>query len=277
MAFSFFESSRYRGRPFFLYLIRYGAGANEFYAFTDNETAVTAAGITYEPRQIAHGGIATTGTLDKSAVEVTAPRTNELFELFRVYPPSYRVQLTIRKGHNGDADVGTVVVWSGRVLSMNVAGDECTFTCEPISTTLRRLGLRRNWQYGCPHVLYGPGCMAIKNNVRQIGTVTVATGSEITLLAGWNGPIAAGKFIGGFIEITAQTIIPRTILRIDAGNKLTLAGNLPDLPAGTAIAIFPGCAHDMTDCKEVHNNIVNFGGQPWIPTANPIGSRNNFY
>lgn len=276
MAFSMFESSRQKSRPFYLYLIRYGAGPNEFYAFTDNEKAVTSGGITYETRQIAHGGIATTGTLDKSTVDLTTPRNNELFDLFRVYPPSYRVQLTIRKGHNGDPDDSTVVVWSGRILSMSVNIDECTFTCEPISTTLRRLGLRRNWQYGCPHVLYGPACRAIKGNVRQIGTISVVVGAEITLLTGWNGPIAADKFIGGFIEITATTVIPRTILRV-TGNKLLIAGLLPDLMPGTAIDIFPGCAHDMADCKDVHANIVNFGGQPWIPTANPIGNRNNFY
>lgn len=276
MSFSLFESSRTKGRPFFLYLIKYGEGVNEFYAFTDNEKTITFDGVVYEVRQIAHGDIATTGTLDKSTVEVTTPRTNELFDLFRVYPPSYRVQLTIMKGHNGDPDNSAVTLWSGRILSMSVRGEECTFACEPISTTMRRLGLRRNWQYGCPHVLYGPGCVASKTAVRQIGTVVAATGSKITLMSDWHGPVAPEKFVGGFIEIAGGTITPRTILRVD-GQELLVAGLVKDLPPGSAVSIYPGCAHDMADCKDVHNNIQNFGGQPWIPTANPIGAHNNFY
>lgn len=276
MTFSLFESSRSKARPYFLYLIRYGAGANDFYAFTDNETPVVRNGVTYQVMQIAHGGVVSTGSMDKTVVEVTTPRTNPLFELFRVYPPNYRVRLTIVKGHNSDSGDNGVVIWSGRILSMSVRGIECTFNCEPISTTMRRLGLRRNWQYGCPHPLYQSGCFASREAVRQTATVVSVTGAEVTLAAGWNGPIASDKFVGGYVESSGATPLYRSILRV-TGNKLLVAGSLGHVAAGGTISVYPGCGHNMGDCKNIHDNIVNFGGQAWIPSDNPVGSKNNFY
>ena len=92
----------------------------------------------------------------------------------------------------------------------------------------------------------------------------------------WNGPLLPEKFIGGFVQITDRIGSVWTILRVE-GNLLTLSGDLNKLPINTDLSILPGCNHDMTDCKGVHNNLPNYGGQPWIPLENPFGSRNNFY
>lgn len=274
--FSIFESSRYKSKPFFLLMIRFGPGANDFYAFTDNEFPVTVNGIEYVVRQFDLGEIATTGSMDRSAVPLRTPRTNELFELFRIYPPSYRVTMTVMKSHYGDPDKGVVTIWSGRVLGMTVRGSECEFNCEPISTTMKRLGLRRNWQYGCPHALYQNGCNASKPAVAKVATVVSNADGKLTLSAAWNGALDASKFIGGFVELPGTTTLSRTILRVE-GNVLTVSGTVAAAPAGTQVTVYPGCAHNMDDCQNVHGNILNFGGQPWIPSDNPVGAKNNFY
>lgn len=274
--FNLFESSRSRSKPFHMYLFKYGPGSGDFYAFTDNEFPVRHQGIDYSPRQIDHGGISTTGSLDRAALEVRTPRTNELFLLFRAYPPSYRVTLSVLKSHYGDPDKGVVAIWSGRILGMDVRGSECTFNGEPISTTMKRLGLRRNWQYGCPHALYQNGCRADRNRVMQSATVVSNDGGVIALQPNWNGPIAPEKFNGGYIETRSSTALTRSILRV-TGDSLILTGDTSDLTVGVGISVYPGCAHNMADCQGVHDNILNFGGQPWIPLSNPVGSKNNFY
>lgn len=276
MAFNFFESSRSRSKPYHLYLVRYGAGPSEYYAFTDNEVDVTLSGVQYLSRQISHGDISTNGSMDRAAVDVTAPKTNELFELFRVYPPSYRVRLTIMRGHHGDPDGEVKTIWSGRIISMTVRGPECTFTCEPISTTMKRLGLRRNWQYGCPHSLYGPQCKANKNAVKRTPVITSVGAGWVGLPVGWNGSVPIEKYIGGIVEIPMTTSVSRTILRVEA-DRVLLAGSLTGMSVGVTVAVYPGCSHSMDDCKNVHGNLLNFGGMPWIPLDNPVGSKNNFY
>ena len=50
-----------------------------------------------------------------------------------------------------------------------------------------------------------------------------------------------------------------------------------DIKANGQIEIFPGCRHNLNDCEHVFNNQANFGGQPFIPSENPIQLLNGFF
>jgi hypothetical protein len=154
---------------------------------------------------------------------------------------------------------------------------------EPVSTSLRRPGLRRHYQYGCPHQLYGPHCLANKAAATVASTVASLAGATVTLNSGWNGAFAADKFLGGMLEWTAPggSTDRRTILRI-TGNVLSLSGIPKDLAPTDAVDVVLGCNHkayaeDGGDCLPLHNNILHYGGQRWIPTKNPIGTNNMYY
>ena len=276
MSFSLFESSRTKAAPFHLYTVRYGAETALSYYMTDNDVPVVVADRTYQPRTIQHAEITANGSLDKSSFDLMAPRTNELFELFRVSPPTHNVYLKVERAHNG-ADINDrVSIWNGRIISMTVQGSECTFTCEVYATKARRLGLRRNWQIACPHPLYGAGCYASKFAVQQVARNLGLIDGKVRMSEGWNGPLIPEKYIGGFVTIADKIGFVWTILRVE-GNMLTLSGDVTKLPRNVDLYVYPGCNHDMADCKGVHNNLPNYGGQPWIPLENPFGNRNNFY
>ncbi len=277
MTFSAIETSRHQGAPVTLYLFAYSETAS--FAYTDAEQAIQHDGITYEPIPIMRDSVTSSGTLDRSALAVRMPRDVELSELFRVYPPAQVVTLIIRQGHLSDTpEPEFLVVWSGRVLSVGREGEECVVSCEPVSSSLRRPGLRRHYQLGCPHVLYGPQCQANKPASSVTATVASLSGAAITLNAGWNGEFPAARFTEGVVEWVndAGGTERRKILSV-AGNTLRLGGLLRDLEAGETITARLGCNHQMSDCAELFANIHNFGGCPWVPTTNPIGFRNNYY
>ncbi|MGO8241346.1 phage BR0599 family protein [Rhizobium ruizarguesonis] len=286
MSFSSIETSRHRGQPVTLYHFAYSETA--YFAYTDAENPIThddngsASGgeIIYEPIPIMREAVVSSGTMDKSALSIRMPRDVELGDLFRVYPPAQVVTLIIRQGHLSDTEDPPefLVIWSGRVLSVARDGDECVVSCEPVSSSLRRPGLRRHYQFGCPHVLYGPQCSANKAAHSISTTVSALSGTSITLPGGWNGSFSAAKFVEGVVEWTndAGGIERRKILKV-TGNVLLLGGLLRDLDVGATITAALGCNHQMSDCQNLFANIQNFGGCPWIPTENPIGPRNNYY
>ncbi len=279
MSFSNTEVSRFRGSPVTLFLFIYGNGPSSYYAYTDAEEEITFEGKVYQPVPIGRGDINSSGTLDKATIDISMPRDLALTELFRVYPPSQVVNLIIRQGHLNDPDDQFLVCWSGRVLSCARQNNEAVFSCEPISTSLTRNGLRRNYQYGCPHVLYGPQCRANKTAATTTVTPTSATGVTITLPVGWTTAPLAQKYLGGMVQWTAgngDTVL-RTILRVTGTNVFTLNGPLNGYVSGTPVNMIKGCNHQMTDCQAVHSNIQNYGGQPWIPLSNPIGMRSQYY
>lgn len=284
MAFDTFEESAAGGEIVELYLFVYGTGETEFYAYTNHTEAITLAdGVTYEPVPVIRDSIETNGTLDRSAIKITTDVGTDLAELFRVYPPSSVVTLVIRHGHLGDVDEEFVVVWAGRIVAASREHGEMVMSGEPVSTSMRRPGLRRHYQVGCPHQLYGPQCQANKTAATVASTVSAIAGATVTLPGGWNGAFAAEKFLGGLLEweTAGGSTARRTILRI-TGNVLSLSGIPSELAITAAVDVVLGCNHkafaaQAGDCQPLHDNIVNYGGFLWIPLKNTIGAFNHYF
>lgn len=279
MSYGTVNESREGAAPIQCYLFRYGTLSGEYYAYTnDTDYRTIAHGgsvgtITYEPIPIDRENVVANGTMDKSAIRIGMDIGTDLAELFRVYPPSTVVSLVIYEGHDGDGDF--VAVWSGRIVSANREGSNFTVSGEPIITQMKRPGLRRNYQYGCPLVLYGDQCGANKAAATVSATVASLSGATVTLNSGWGGAFSQAKFLRGMIEWTpsGSSVERRSIVRV-TGNVLSLSGIPKGLSASDTVSLVLGCNHKAFapdgDCEGLHNNIQNFGGQPWIPIKNVI-------
>jgi hypothetical protein len=274
------EESRDLGEPIDLFFFRYGSAANAYFAYTSGEQEFLLDGIYYTPIPIQRGKFTASGTLDKTQLEVSVPSNTDIADLFRTYPPGQVVTMLIRQGHANDPDMDFPVIWSGRVVQCERKDSVATLTGEPINTSLRRAGLRRNYQLSCPHVLYGAQCRASKIAATTTTEVINMTGTRVTLQDGWSGAIDPVKYVGGMIEWSAPAGLERrTILRVVDLKTLLLSGPTTGISPGMNIDVILGCNHQMGvepqpdgDCLTLHNNIHNFGGQPWIPTSNPINT-----
>jgi hypothetical protein len=279
MSFAPLEESRQKAMPVTLYQFIYDTAPLAQFTITDAAQAIVHDGVTYDPVPAMRDAIVSSGTLDRTTIAVRMPRDIEFAEKFRVYPPTVPVTLIIRQGHLTDTPTPEfLVVWSGRVLSVGREGDECVVSCEPVSSSLRRPGLRRNYQLGCPHVLYGDECKADRAHATRTSTVASKSGTSINVGSGWNGAFSAASFREGIVEWPNNDggTEKRKILSV-SGNTLALGGLLRDLDVGDAVNIILGCNHQMDDCRYLHSNILNHGGCPWIPLNNPTGYRNNYY
>jgi len=275
MSFEAFETSRSRGAPDTLYKFTF---QSKIFAYTDAEQPITFGGVDYLPVPIRRGSLSSSGTLDKSTLTLNMPHNTDVVELFRVHPPSDIVNLTIFQGHHEDPENQFLAVWTGRVLSCPREKTEASVVCEPVSTSMRRPGLRRRYQYGCPHALYGPQCGVDRTAFTVTALVTSASGATIDLPNGWNGSFDSAKFVGGLAEWTVDDVTElRTILRVNAADRrITVSGRVSGLAFGQTVKLSLGCNHLMSGCN-VFANIHNFGGQPWIPKKNPVGFVNQYY
>lgn len=276
MSFDTYERSRTRGAPDTLYRFTY---QTRVFAYTDAEESITFSGTEYQPIPIDRNSLSTSGTLDKSTLRVDLPHDCEVAELFRVFPPSDVVAITVFQGHREDPAHQFLAVWTGRVISCSRETTTATVLCEPVSTSMKRPGLRRRYQYGCPHALYGPQCGVNREDFTVEAEVTAVSGATVTFGVGWNGAFAETQFVGGLLEWENADGVTelRTILRVNTGpNSLVVSGKVAGLAEGATVRLSLGCNHLMSGCN-VFANIQNFGGQPWIPKKNPIGFVNNYY
>lgn len=278
MSYDDFETSRAKGGPVNLFLLRYGSAANSYFAYTDAEQQIVRDSITYRPITISRGKISVSGTLDKATMEVRATRQSEIGELFLFYPPPDVVSIVIFQGHLKDPASEYLVGWSGRVTSAKRTDTEVVLSCEPVATSMKRVGLRQNYQFSCTVDLYGSRCGANKAAATIERELLSVAPNSVTLASGWVTPEEAQKYIGGMVEWLnpAGDREYRTILRMTADRILTLSGPTQHLTSGSVVSVVKGCPRTMVGCLD-HDNIHNFRGCPFIPTVNPIGNANQFY
>jgi len=271
------EISDALGEPIDLYQFSYGAGSATRLLYCDSDFEITVGAEVYYPGYIDRDAINTSGSLDKSELEVTVAEDSHIAEWFLVYPPSEVVGLVISRCHYDDSTGEATtpqVMWSGRVLACSREGYNAKLRCEPVATSMRRVGLRRHYQYMCPHVLYGTDCRASRvanttgNTARAVGPRTVKVDGNV-----------GDQYRGGMLSWTpvGKPVERRTVLNVsydDTSNQtlLTVAGNPTTLNPGDSVELAKGCRHTLDDCHGVFDNAVNFGGMPYIPTQNPHGT-----
>lgn len=283
MAYNDFETSADRGQPVHLFQFTYGVASDAsplYYAYTDAESEVVHGGITYSPLAIRlTTDLKTPGKAERNEARIEAPRTCEVAQLFVGFPSASVVGVKIREGHipnpedpAGWADgINFPVVWVGRVLEPSNDGAVTTFTCESAAASMRRLGLRRQYSWACSLVLYGPRCRASKSAATTVATVTVVNGNKLTIPGTW----PQQNFLGGMIEWTGTHGPESRTIKAVNGSDFTLDGPARFLAAGASVSVVRGCPHTLAACESLHGNVQNYGGQPWIPTENPVGKNNH--
>lgn len=303
MSFAQKEESRAEGEPVALYYFRYGSGSGSFYACTDSEHEISAPGsiageaVEYTPTTIMRKNITASGTLDKATIEISVPRDHPITDKFRIFPPSVVVSCVIRQGHLGELSNDYPPVWVGRVVGFSFEGSVAILALEPFSTSMRRSGLRRTYQYTCPHVLYAAGtCNADESAATTAVTIDGVVGADqLTLPAAWFGAIDINKYLTGTVKWTTDegNDEVRMILNIVGARDVTMDGPATGLTGGNSVQIALGCNRQNGvpgvgdangDCFNLHvetgtgdPNSKNFGGQPWIPVTNPISVSSSIY
>jgi uncharacterized phage protein (TIGR02218 family) len=216
---------------------------------------------TWTPIAIDHTSISQSGDLGKDSVRITLPRTDAFAGLFLGTVPEQQVSLTIFR-FQGDF---FEVEWKGRIAGTSATGDAVTLECENIFTSMRRPGLRARYQKGCRHALYSPRCGVDRAAFADAATVISSSGFSVIIELDSNQR-PDGYYAGGMIEIGTSL----KYIIAHQGGVLTLMQPIEIDSDGQVATLYPGCAHNLTACKNKFNNLLNYGGFPWIP-----GDRNN--
>lgn len=280
MSYEQFEMSRKEGQPATLYLFQWGTASSSVFAYTDSDVPITFNGITYEPIVIGRAGIEASGGLDGKALEIDITPKASIVRMYAEFPPSVKVGLQIMQGHQTDDVPDYRVIWTGVVKNVNREPPYAKVIGEPLDSLLARPGLKRYYMYGCPYVLYNERtCKADKEAHKRLLVPTFIGGNFVRFATGWSGAIAREKYIGGYIQWTdsqGNTQI-RTAVDFGSTENEIIFGNTQNLSPGQQVAFYVGCQRNVDDCRNLHNNIVNYGGQPDIPLENPVDYSNRFY
>lgn len=200
---------------------------------------------------------------------LSVPTDLPVVDLFRGSPPSLRVTMTMRRIHVGDVDGEAPVLWVGPIVTVSNMRDGSTKIVSRMRG-LKRGGLRCTWGRGCQHVVYGPGCGAIKATMAVARTVTAISGNEITLDT--VSP-SEGYFDGGIVEWDADglgTLESRTIEREVSSGVYRLFGRADWFTVGMAVTLYPGCDYTAETCDTRFAALADYDGIDFMPGKSPF-------
>lgn len=266
MAFETFEESLQSGEPIELYKF---TRQNYYWYFTSTDKDFTHDGQVWLAQPISRSSLEVNAGEERSELKITVPRDNEVAKMFVASAPSDMIGVTVYRLHSGDTD--EKVIWIGRVLAVEWRGSEVVFDCEPANISLLRTGLRRLYSKQCAHRLYGQGCEVNRQNYNVTVALTSVNGDVIS--SNSFGSMATNYLAGGILEYsTGNGLIERRMIMSNSGNNAVISNIIPGLASGATVVVAPGCDHTTgaAGCAKF-NNLLNYGGFPYIPVKNPHG------
>lgn len=265
MSYNDLESSNYDGEPIYLYEFRLNA---QYWRYTSAATSQSLLGSVWTPMGVADDGVKQTGDTTVDALNITMPISSDVVGLFIGTPPINPVYVTIRRFHAGDSDAA--VCYVGEVAQINENTPvSAVVTCNTLSASMERNGLRLSYSRGCPFALYDSCCKVNKENFRFDGTIQ-SVGANTIVIPG-AAQFSNNWFNGGYIEWNdPKRGIERRAIELHTGDTIFIFGTVSGIAGGMIIKLYPGCPRTTAACKTKFNNLANYGGIPAMPDRSPF-------
>ena len=217
-------------------------------------------------------GIRQSGETANDAVTLVAPSWIGPSQLFMSAAPARNVQVAILAKHEDHAEMVTVYV--GEVAQINFPAPGLSrISCETLTASMRRQGLRLGWQRSCPYALYDP--LTCKVDKAAWGkNFRVVSINGFTVVANLIATTAvANQFDNGFLTWTHPTrgveYIPIETQTGTSQVTLTLMSEPGELFPGATGTMYPGCNFTPASCQ-AFGNYDNYGGVPDMPGKSPF-------
>jgi len=266
------ESSLELGRPVELY--RFAIGSEE-YLYTTSEDEIPIGLEIFTPESIRRNSTVAQGRDERQReLTITLPASNPFASQWKEVAPGLPGFVTIiRVQRDETPSIGTTqaVEFNGIVRGAEFPedGQEIILGITSEEAATGRPIPRFSFSAVCNHFLYDPGCGVDPNAHKVTAAVSAESGSNITVPG--VGAFADQTFRGGYVKPFGLTDF--RLITSQVGDVLTLNRSFKNSILGLTVDAFKGCDFIIdSDCLNVFNNVIEFGGFPFVPTKNPFQS-----
>lgn len=167
----------------------------------------------------------------------------------------------------GASPLGTMVVFAGLVSSCDIQNGQVDITVSDHRSLLGIQMPRNIYQAGCEHMLFDAGCKLDSTVYRKTAAVT-AVSSRSQFTADPGTPLGSGDYTLGRVKglTGSNTGYEVSVRQWDSvGHVFYMLRPFPfTISIGDTFRFLPGCAKTMAACT-AFGNLINFGGDPYIP------------
>jgi uncharacterized phage protein (TIGR02218 family) len=264
MTFATYEESVEDGRPIRFYRFTLGATV---WRYTSADEDLTIGGELWKRRPISDDGIKQTGDATTDALNITGPNNIGPVVIYMSGAPQTPIKVEVIESHVGLTVLR--VIYVGEVVQVNSnRPGSAVITCQSLSASMRRQGLRLGWSRTCDYAHYDPlTCKVSKAAFAVAAVVQSVNGFVVTMDV--TGP-GNGFFTGGFAEwVHPVRGFHAVTIESHTGAQMTMFDDTSDMHEGMQLTLYPGCARTEAACR-VFNNILNYGGCSKMPGKSPF-------
>lgn len=270
MTFDAFETSVEDGNVIELYQFTQGPVVTRFTNFSET---VTFDGAVWETTQISREDIQKAIESSVNELKIFMPLDNSIASQFIGNVPGKQIDIVIYRAHFTDPAEERLVVYEGFLAQAEFDGDLlATITVQPFTNVFKRTGPRFVYASLCNNILYDAGCKVVRGANKHTGLVSAVDLTLRTITVNGLSGMGAGWAEGGFAAFPAGGNDDQRLIVSQAGDTVTLLSNFSEDILTFNIDVFAGCAHDITTCENKFNNVINFGGYPFVPLKNPFST-----
>jgi uncharacterized phage protein (TIGR02218 family) len=231
--------------------------------YTTSSQSIVHQSETYVPDAIKVGETALTEDFFKNRLEIEVPRDNPIAAMFIPWTPEGGIDLTIFRTFVDESEF--IVYWQGKVLTAVAVDDQISkLYCDPIISTMRKVGHVPRIDEVCDHQHYGFRCGVNPESFKVEGTIGSVSG--VTLTSAVFASQEDGWFVAGEIVVG----LARRMILTHSGSTVTITAPIPGLANGDDFTAYAGCDQLPDTCKYRFNNKLNFIGHEWMPSKNPF-------
>jgi uncharacterized protein len=239
------------------------------YRITGGDRDITWNGYTWKAEQVASSEVGTSTNTNDFEVSLTLPIRHALCQRYLAQgSPPRQIVVTIYE-YQPELD-DAEQMWIGYITSMSAdfASHVASFRIPSrLTRSLQRKVSSITSGPECPHVLYGPDCRADDSTRKVTTTITSVDGRRVSVadLGPYIGD--AGVFELGDLLHVASGETMTIFTQFGDGREMDLQGPLPELAIGEVVTLRLGCDHTRNTCRDIFDNMDNYGGLPELPTS----------
>ena len=236
--------------------------------FTSSAENVSYDGKVYAATNIKRSATRQDNDIFKNGLDLTFDRKNTYALELMGQSVDIPIILTVRAVEYDidDEIVNDYIVWKGRLISIEGKENKIVVMCESVFTSLKRAGLRPRYETLCRHEVFDAGCRLNEADYLYEETIVEKIDNH-TFRIGTIGTAPDGYYTAGLITFADGST--RLIIK-QVGHKITISRGSTEVNVGEPVKLLPGCDKARETCRDKFDNVVNFGGWPFIPTRNPF-------
>ena len=239
---------------------------SEHWYHTDGDVSITFGEQEYTPATLSRSPVEYDDSLEASKMNFFMAQVSDPIPEYISLNPVDPLWISVTKLFRDQDPYEGLVIFIGQIKSVAIKGASATAECVGFEFFLKQKIPFYRCQAACNWTLFDSKCTLTEASYKVTTNVTVSSnGLTLTSSDFEDSNYSDGYFVFGKLVFEKH----ERMITYHVGNTIKLRFPISTLVSTDEVDVYPGCKGDVETCRDKFDNVINFGGHPYVPLDNP--------